>query len=69
VDVDVNGGKGFGPHSWHRTGRTTGGMSSMPPEQADALPRHFGVVTKIAEAELVVVAIAYRWPLMRVSAV
>jgi hypothetical protein len=24
VHVDINGGKGFGPHSWHRTGRTTG---------------------------------------------
>jgi hypothetical protein len=41
----------------------------MPPELADTLLRRFGVVPKIAEAELVVVAIAYRWPLMRVSAV
>jgi len=44
-------------------------MSSMPSEQADTALRDFGVVPKIADAELVVVAIAYRAPLMRVSAV
>ena len=44
-------------------------MSSMPPEQADAVPCRFGVVPKIADVELVVVAIAYRALLMRVSAV
>jgi hypothetical protein len=41
----------------------------MPSEQAATAPRCFGVVPKIADAELVVVAIAYRTPLMRVSAV
>ena len=41
----------------------------MPPEQADAALCGFGAVPKIADAELVAVAIAYRGPLMRVSAV
>jgi hypothetical protein len=41
----------------------------MPSEQADAVLRGFGVAPKIADAELVAVAIAYRAPLMRVSAV
>jgi hypothetical protein len=41
----------------------------MPAEQADAVPRRFGVVPKITDAELVAVAIATRTPLMRVSAV
>jgi hypothetical protein len=41
----------------------------MPSEQADTLLRRFGVVSKIAAAELVAVAIADRTPLMRVSAV
>jgi hypothetical protein len=41
----------------------------MRSEQAATAPRSFGVVPKIADAELVVVAIAYRTTLMRVSAV
>ena len=41
----------------------------MPSEQADTALRRFGVVPKIADVELVAVAIAYRAPLMRVSAV
>jgi hypothetical protein len=41
----------------------------MRSEQAHAVLRRFGVVPKIAAAELVVLAIAYRAPLMRVSAV
>jgi hypothetical protein len=41
----------------------------MPSEQAATVPRCFGVLPKIADAELVAVAIAYRTPLMRVSAV
>jgi hypothetical protein len=41
----------------------------MPSEQAGAVLCGFGVVPKIADVELVVVAIAYRAPLMRVSAV
>jgi len=41
----------------------------MPSEQADTVLRRFGVVPKIAGVELVAVAIAYRAPLMRVSAV
>jgi hypothetical protein len=44
-------------------------MSSMPSEQAATVLRRFGVVPKITAAELVVVAIATRTPLMRVSAV
>jgi hypothetical protein len=41
----------------------------MPSEQAATASGCFGVVPKIAAAEVVVVAIAYRTALMRVSAV
>jgi len=44
-------------------------MSSIRSDQADTVPRRFGAVPKIADAELVAVAIAYRAPVMRVSAV
>jgi len=44
-------------------------MSSIRSDQADTVPSRFGAVPKIADAELVAVAIAYRAPVMRVSAV
>jgi hypothetical protein len=44
-------------------------MSSIQSDQEDTTVSSFGSVPKIADAELVAVAIAYRAPLMRVSAV